>query len=313
MAKPTKRDYVLVQFGAEGRVQVCGRLVDRTRQQLLNREQKGRKPMLFEIKNRYTLSTIFSAEAKDKKEAVLTAIKAGADLRSANLIGANLSGASLSGADLSYADLSYASLSYASLIGANLRGTNLKSADLSGANLSGASLIGANLRGTNLRGTNLKSADLIGASLSGANLSGASLSGANLSGADLSYASLIGANLSGADLRSADLRSANLSGADLIGANLSDANLPSPTMVLLALWGTVSDTLCANLMVYDASCHPDQTAFDKWAAGGECPYADVGVQRACNFHENRTLWGKGELKNPYTLMLELFKEKGIKF
>jgi hypothetical protein len=91
--------------------------------------------------------------------------------------------------------------------------------------------------------------------------------------------------------------------------------LPSPTMVLLALWGSVSAKLCADLMMYDASCHPDQTAFDKWAEGGPCPHSNVQVQvqRACNFKEQKELWGKGKFRKPYNLMLRLFKEKGIKF
>ena len=82
--------------------------------------------------------------------------------------------------------------------------------------------------------------------------------------------------------------------------------------MLLAYWGDVSDNLCADLMMYDASCHPDQNAFDKWAAGGECPYANALVQRACNFIERKELWGKGKFRKPFALMLRLFKEKNIK-
>ena len=85
------------------------------------------------------------------------------------------------------------------------------------------------------------------------------------------------------------------------------------TMVLLASWGTVSDGLCADLMLFDASCHPDNTAFDRWAAGGPCPYSGAHVQRACSFQEEKALWGKGTLCKPYDLMLRLFQEKEIKF
>jgi hypothetical protein len=84
-------------------------------------------------------------------------------------------------------------------------------------------------------------------------------------------------------------------------------------MVLMASWGSVSAELCADLMMYDASCHPNQNAFDKWAAGGPCPYEGVNVQRACNFQERKELWGKGKFRKPINLMLRLFKEKGIKF
>ena len=44
----------------------------------------------------------------------------------------------------------------ANLSGADLSGANLRDANLSGANLSGADLSGANLRGANLSGANLK-------------------------------------------------------------------------------------------------------------------------------------------------------------
>jgi uncharacterized protein YjbI with pentapeptide repeats len=107
---------------------------------------------------------LFTHESQTIKEAIIAAVKRGADLR-----GANLSGANLRGADLSDAYLS----------GADLRGADLSGADLSGANLSGANLSGANLSGANLRG-----ADLSNAYLSGANLRGADLRGANLRGAN---------------------------------------------------------------------------------------------------------------------------------
>ena len=121
------------------------------------------------------------------------------------------------------------------------------------------------------------------------------------------------ANLELANLRSANLKSANLMRANLESANLRGAKLPSPTMVLLANWGRVSAELTADLMMYDASCHPDQNSFDRWAAGGLCPYDGVCVQRACNFTEQKELLGKGKFRKPINLMLRLFKEKSIKF
>jgi hypothetical protein len=175
---------------------------------------------------------------------------------------------------------------------------NLSSADLSWANLSSADLRWANLRWANLSSANLSSADL---------------SWANLSSADLSWANLRWANLSSADLSWANLSSADLSWANLSSADLRWADLPSPTMVLLASWGRVSPELCADLMMYDASCHPNRKAFDIWANGGPCPYSGVHVQRACNFREDKTLWGKGKFHTPYSLMMRLFKEKRIKF
>ena len=73
----------------------------------------------IEIKNRWTGSVIFTYEKENAtiKQAVLEAIKSGADLS-----GADLSGADLSGADLSGAYLSGAYLSGADLRGADLRG-----------------------------------------------------------------------------------------------------------------------------------------------------------------------------------------------
>jgi hypothetical protein len=62
-------------------------------------------------------------------------------------------------------------------------------------------------------------------------------------------------------------------------------------------------------MEYDAGSHPDRTAFDRWAAGGSCPYDGVKVQRAANFTEVRALWGKGVVDTPYNLMMRVLKEK----
>jgi hypothetical protein len=133
-------------------------------------------------------------------------------------------------------------------------------------------------------------------------------SGANLRGANLRGADLRGANLRYANLRSADLRYANLR-----GANLRYADLPSPSVVLLANWGELSDSLTADLMMYDASFHPSMKAFDEWAKGGKCPYTEARVQRACIFQERKELWGKGKFRKPYSLMLRLFKERNVKF
>jgi hypothetical protein len=74
----------------------------------------------IKIKNRFTGSVIFTYEKPNAKtnDAVLQAIKEGADLEGANLRGADLRGA-------------------------NLRGANLIGADLEGADLRGADLIGA--------------------------------------------------------------------------------------------------------------------------------------------------------------------------
>ena len=111
--------------------------------------------MKYQILNRYDLHVQFELECESLKDAVVAAVKGGADLRGANLYGANLRGADLRGADLGGADLRGADLR-----GANLRGADLYGADLGGANLYGANLYGANLRGADLYGANLRGADL---------------------------------------------------------------------------------------------------------------------------------------------------------
>jgi hypothetical protein len=175
-----------------------------------------------------------------------------------------------------------------SLYGTPIKEINLDT--LRGADLSKADLSFAYLREADLRGADLRKADL---------------DQANLSMADLREADLRGADLSGANLRGADLR-----GADLRGANLSRASLPPPQMVLLAKWDEVSEELCADLMEYEASSHPDRAAFDAWAAGGNCPYWGViKVQRSANFKENKFLWGKGKIDTPYSLMVRILREK----
>jgi hypothetical protein len=174
------------------------------------------------------------------------------------------------------------------------------------ANLSKTDLREANLSKANLREANLSKANLYGANLSKANLREANLREANLRWVDLRWADLREADLYGANLRWADLRE-----ADLYGANLRWAQLPSPTMILLASWGKVSDELCVQLMRYDAACHPDPIAFDRWVDGGGCPYESRNFQRAAGFEENRELWSPGKSLRPYELMVMVLEEKCI--
>ena len=124
-------------------------------------------------------------------------------------------------------------------------------------------------------------------------------------GANLRGANLCGANLCGANLRGADLR-----GANLYGANLHKTSLPSPTVVLLASWGVVSNNLTRDLMNYDAASHPDPLKFKIWAAGGDCPYNGELVERAAQFSEKKSLYDPtAPLCRPYDLMLRLLEEK----
>jgi hypothetical protein len=123
--------------------------------------------MKIQIRSRWDSNDVrFETDAESLGHAIIAAIAAKANLRSADLSGANLRSANLSGADLS---------------GANLRSADLRSADLRSADLRSANLRSANLSGADLSGANLRSADLRSADLSGADLSGADLSGADLS------------------------------------------------------------------------------------------------------------------------------------
>mgnify|MGYP001564128835 CR=1 FL=1 len=141
----------------------------------------------------------------------------------------------------------------------------------------------------------------------------ADFSGANLWGANLYGANLYGANLYGADLSGANLRDANLRGANLRGAKYNDKTMwPAPSMVLLALWGEVSDQLCADLMAHDAANHPEPKSFNVWKKTGACPYGNLNFQRSANFREKPELWNARLLKkNPtaISLVMRLLKEK----
>ena len=89
--------------------------------------------MTIEIKDRYTDRVIYSSDkAKDIKECLEEAVKAGANLQDANLQGAKLQDANLQDANLQ---------------GANLQGANLQDAKLQGAKLQDAKLQGAKLQG----------------------------------------------------------------------------------------------------------------------------------------------------------------------
>ena len=121
---------------------------------------------------------------------------------------------------------------------------------------------------------------------------------------------LLSAISSGADLSGANLFGANLYGADLCGADLCGADLPSPSIVLVASWGEVTDALTTDLMNYDASCHPDPDLFTKWSQGGSCPYTSVKIERACWFKEKKHLYNpQAPLCRPYDLMMRLLTEK----
>ncbi len=86
----------------------------------------------------YNSDVVYESKKETIREAVIEAVKGGANLGGADLGDANLGGADLGGANLGGADLRGADLRGADLGGADLRGANLGGADLRGANLGGA-------------------------------------------------------------------------------------------------------------------------------------------------------------------------------
>jgi hypothetical protein len=133
--------------------------------------------MKIEIRNRWSNEVIYTHEAEGAtmRDAVLAAVRQGADLRDANLRDADLRDANLRDANLRGTDLRDADLRGTDLSGADLRGTDLRGTDLSGASLSDADLRDADLRGTNLRDADLRDANLRDADLRGTNLRDADL------------------------------------------------------------------------------------------------------------------------------------------
>ena len=95
-------------------------------------EIEAEKPKGIAIRRLFDNSVIFQSTKQTMKDAVIEALKNGANLHGADLRGADLHGADLHGADLR---------------GADLRGANLHGADLHGANLHGAELQDAKLYG----------------------------------------------------------------------------------------------------------------------------------------------------------------------
>jgi len=189
------------------------------------------------------------------------------------------------------------------------RCANLQSLDLSNHAFININFTEANLSYANLCNSTLFKSNLQGAYLQGANLYNTSLHATNLKNADLKKANLFKTNLHKANLEEADLRDTNLTYTFLKRANLHNTKLPSPSMVLLANWGRLSDELTTLLMRLDASNHPNPEAFTEWAEGGSCPYTDCQIQRVANFQEVRELYTPGPAPTLYEAMIMILKEK----
>jgi uncharacterized protein YjbI with pentapeptide repeats len=242
----------------------------------------------------------------------------GANLRKANLSKANLRKAKLKRARLSGADLCGANLSYARLDAAKLDKADLFGAILHRAHLFGASMRGAILCGAVLDHACLVEADLTRATMTGASLVRADLLRATLVGAELTDSDLIDADLTATDLTTARIYNARLTRSNMTQANLRHATItargkgaqwPSPAMVLLADWGSVSDELCIELMRYEAHNHPKPELFDAWSRGGPLPWGTSSFGRCADFSLCRWLWSPGPAKSAYELACMVLKEK----
>lgn len=100
--------------------------------------------------------------------------------------------------------------------------------------------------------------------------------------------------------------------AFLEGSTLINTSF-NPVQLLTSIdWGYIkSDSLCTDLMNFDAASHPDPKLFIEWAKGGDCPYK-VGISRAITFDENPKLYNpRKKLCTPWNLLMRLFKEKNI--
>ena len=207
-------------------------------------------------------------------------------------------------------DLSGLTLAHLQLPGMKLAGIDLSIADLASADLSGADLSDANL----------SDANLVGANLSGTRLSRTNLCNADLTGAKLDKALLDQADITNADLRFSKLTNADLTGAILTNAMLFQADLTGATIDWRAVWPilrwyAITEALAADCMRYDASLHPDPDAFDRWAAGGECPYigayGNVPRPIPC-FTPLPRLWKRGPALPADILAGKLCRYYGIK-
>ena len=105
--------------------------IEQLKKYVSEKEQEETKG--FVIKNWKDGSEIYVSKADNVREAVIEAVKEGADLYEADLRGAKLCGAELSGANLYEANLREADLYGANLHEANLCGAYLHEANLCGA------------------------------------------------------------------------------------------------------------------------------------------------------------------------------------
>ncbi|MHA2333212.1 MAG: pentapeptide repeat-containing protein [Candidatus Hodarchaeales archaeon] len=143
---------------------------------------------------------------------------------------------------------------------------------------------------------------------------------ANLAYADFLRTTIQRADFYGANLYKTTFFKTDLEGGSFIGANLYKTRfrhtnlkgvlLPSPSMVLLADWGKLSNETTLALMRLDAANHPEgEEIFNEWAEGGDCPYTASYSDRMAIFQEDSTLWEPGPPPTVYEAMCMVLSEK----
>lgn len=187
--------------------------------------------------------------------------------------------------------------------------------------VNGALANNISLKGVDLSDQNLEEVDFSNCDLRSANFGRSILKECNFT-----KAVLTGAFFEGADLTNVCLQGAQIKKASFQNCKIKGVEWPSPSEVLLASWGLVSDELCADLMIYDSQNHPDPSSFTAWAKGcvhkgkeyrGPCPYEiqqkfEFRVERAAHFQENTRLWDPSRPPcRPYDLMVRVLREKCI--
>lgn len=198
------------------------------------------------------------------------------------------------------------------LSGMQFVGDRLVEIDFSNADLTDCVFDWSNLNRSCFYASRLIRSKFLSCMLTEANFAYAGMRETNLKHCDLT-----GSNFNYTDLWSSNLEDSHLVNCSFIGSNLLECNLKntklgSPTLLLLADWGELSDELTKLAMAFDASCHHNKTLFDAWSESGRCPYMSCSYERACKFKEKRYLWD-AEIKAPgaLELMIKIIQEKCV--
>lgn len=182
--------------------------------------------------------------------------------------------------------------------------------DFTGADLTHCVFKSTDLSCSSFKFAKLDGCKILNSTLLESNFAYATMTNAVLKTCDFHSSNLSNANLSDSDLENSDLWNCVFNGTYLTNCNLKGVRIGSPTMILLANWGELSDELTTLAMAYDASCHQDKKSFEDWSKWGSCPYKTTNYDRACKFVESRQLWNS-EIKVPgaFELMIKIIREK----